>query len=174
MRWGQKHGHAQMYDRLTRARATSGCESVHPIPGGMLETAENLRRKFAISREEQDAYAVRSHHRAAAAWDAGKFTDHIVPIYVPGRAGFFAHPSSAGPPQCPKPGASDQHSRGSARRTLRKSSAYSGSGFPSRARLRHRRRSQPTDAAERMARGRPNSADNLPRPDIRSTALGPG
>lgn len=111
MRWGQKHGHAQMYDRLTRARATAGCESVHPIPGGMLETAENLRRKFAISREEQDAYAVRSHHRAAAAWDAGKFTDHIVPIYVPGRAGFFAHPSSAGPPQCPKPGASDQDSR---------------------------------------------------------------
>src|SRR5256885_7166143 len=37
---------------------------------GMIETAENLARDYGISREAADAYAVRSHQRAAAAWEA--------------------------------------------------------------------------------------------------------
>ncbi|MGZ4568709.1 MAG: acetyl-CoA C-acyltransferase, partial [Blastococcus sp.] len=51
----------------------------------MIETAENLRREYKISREEQDEYAVRSHQRAAAAADSGKFADEIVPITVTSR-----------------------------------------------------------------------------------------
>jgi acetyl-CoA C-acetyltransferase len=51
----------------------------------MLETAENLRREYKISREEQDEFSVRSHQRAAAAAEAGRFADEIVPITVKGR-----------------------------------------------------------------------------------------
>jgi acetyl-CoA C-acetyltransferase len=51
----------------------------------MLETAENLRRDYGISRDEQDEYSVRSHQRAAAATDEGRFADEIVPVTVKGR-----------------------------------------------------------------------------------------
>src|SRR4029453_13503008 len=44
--------------------------------------AENLARKYEISREQQDEFALRSHHRAAAAIDAGKFKDETVPYTV--------------------------------------------------------------------------------------------
>jgi len=53
----------------------------------MLETAENLRRDYAIPRAEQDEYAVRSHHRAAAAQESGVFAEEIVPVTVPGGKG---------------------------------------------------------------------------------------
>jgi acetyl-CoA acyltransferase len=43
---------------------------------------ENVARKFEVSREEQDAFALQSHRRAAAAQDAGKFDDEIVPLDV--------------------------------------------------------------------------------------------
>jgi len=43
---------------------------------------ENVARKYEISREEQDEFALRSHKRAAAALDAGKFTDETVPVTV--------------------------------------------------------------------------------------------
>lgn len=55
------------------------------IPGaylGMGMTAENLARKYSISREEADAFSVESHHKAAAAIAAGKFKDEIVPVSV--------------------------------------------------------------------------------------------
>ncbi len=45
-------------------------------------TAEAVARKYEVSREEADAFAVRSHERAAAAIDAGKFNDEIVPVTV--------------------------------------------------------------------------------------------
>lgn len=48
---------------------------------GMGETAENLAKKYEISRDEQEAFAVASHHKAAAAAEAGKFDDEIVPIW---------------------------------------------------------------------------------------------
>ncbi|KQM64978.1 acetyl-CoA acetyltransferase [Sphingomonas sp. Leaf17] len=47
---------------------------------GMGETAENVARKYQITRGEQDSFAVKSQHKAAAARDAGKFADEIVPI----------------------------------------------------------------------------------------------
>src|SRR4030042_6681660 len=53
----------------------------------MLETAENLRRQYSIPRQEQDEYALRSHRRAVAAWEAGKFEAEIVPVPVPVKKG---------------------------------------------------------------------------------------
>ena len=53
----------------------------------MIETAENLRKAYGISREEQDQLAVRSHQRAVAAHEAGKFADELVPVTVTGKRG---------------------------------------------------------------------------------------
>lgn len=53
----------------------------------MGETAENIRDQIPISREEQDAFALRSHQRAVAAIDDGRFTQEIVPVSVPQRKG---------------------------------------------------------------------------------------
>ena len=49
---------------------------------GMGLTAENVARRYEVSREDQDAFALRSHQRAIAAIDAGLFKDEIVPIEV--------------------------------------------------------------------------------------------
>jgi acetyl-CoA C-acetyltransferase len=87
MRWGVKAGPGVLLqDGLARGRVTAGGRN-HPVPGGMLETAENLRREYGIAREEQDEYAVRSHQRAAAAVEAGRFADEIVPVLIRGRKG---------------------------------------------------------------------------------------
>ena len=87
MRWGVKAGPGVLLqDGLARGRVTAGGQN-HPVPGGMLETAENLRREYGISREEQDEYAVRSHQRAAAATEAGRFAAEIVPVTIRGRKG---------------------------------------------------------------------------------------
>lgn len=51
----------------------------------MAGTAENLARKFEISRDEQDAYALRSQHEAKRANDAGYFAEEIVPVEVKSR-----------------------------------------------------------------------------------------
>jgi acetyl-CoA C-acetyltransferase len=86
MRWGAGSENVVMYDRLARGRVTSG--GVHyPVPGGMLETAENLRREYKIGRQEQDEFSLRSHQRAVAAQDKGLFDEEIVPITVHGRKG---------------------------------------------------------------------------------------
>jgi acetyl-CoA C-acetyltransferase len=83
-RWGIPGSGMHFDDALMRGRVTAGgCN--FPVPGGMIETAENLRRDYAIPREEQDAYAVESHRRATAAQDAGIFAEEIVPVEVKGR-----------------------------------------------------------------------------------------
>src|SRR5207248_11607738 len=66
MRWGVRGGGVRLEDRLARSRVTAGGRE-HPVPGGMIETAENLRREYRISRAEQDELALRSHQRAVAA-----------------------------------------------------------------------------------------------------------
>lgn len=87
MRWGVKAGPGVLLqDGLARGRVTAGGRH-HPVPGGMLETAENLRREYRIGRQEQDEYAVRSHQRAAAAAEAGLFADEIVPVTISSRKG---------------------------------------------------------------------------------------
>ncbi|CPT65485.1 acetyl-CoA acetyltransferase [Mycobacteroides abscessus] len=86
LRTGVRQGGIALLDRLDRARETAGGSS-HPIAGGMIETAENLRRDYGIGRHEQDALSVRSHQRAIAAHEAGRFADELVPVTVPSRHG---------------------------------------------------------------------------------------
>jgi acetyl-CoA C-acetyltransferase len=87
MRWGARNGPGVMlHDSLSTGRLTAGGR-YHPVPGGMIETAENLRREYSISRQEQDEYAVRSHQRAATAGVEGRYADELVPVHVPGRKG---------------------------------------------------------------------------------------
>jgi acetyl-CoA C-acetyltransferase len=85
-RWGLRGGGLELHDALARGRVTAGGIN-HPVPGGMLETAENLRREYGIPRAEQDAFALRSHQRAVAAQQAGIFKEEIVPVTVRGRRG---------------------------------------------------------------------------------------
>ena len=87
-RWGARYGSVTFHDRLARARVTiSPDERFGPIPGGMVETAENLAREYEIARTEQDEYALRSHQRAVAAQNEGRFDKEIVGIPVPQRRG---------------------------------------------------------------------------------------
>jgi acetyl-CoA C-acetyltransferase len=86
MRWGGTTGGVMLNDGLSRGRVTAGGKN-HPVPGGMIETAENLRREYRIGREEQDEYSVRSHQRAAAAAAEGRFADELVPVTISGRKG---------------------------------------------------------------------------------------
>jgi acetyl-CoA C-acetyltransferase len=66
-------------DHLKTARITAGGQ-YYPVPGGMLETAENVRAQYDIPREEQDAFALESHRRAVKAQQDGKFDEEIVPV----------------------------------------------------------------------------------------------
>ncbi|MFZ3598675.1 acetyl-CoA C-acetyltransferase [Streptomyces sp. BH104] len=84
MRWGAKGAAVQLHDGLARARSTAGGRH-YPVPGGMLETAENLRREYAIGRAEQDRLALASHQRAVRAQTDGVLAEEIVPVTVPGR-----------------------------------------------------------------------------------------
>jgi acetyl-CoA C-acetyltransferase len=80
MRWNTASKPAlTLHDSLARGRVTAGGQS-QPVPGGMIETAENLRREYGISRLRQDEYALLSQRRAAAAIEAGRFDAEIVPI----------------------------------------------------------------------------------------------
>lgn len=69
------------HDGLARGRTTAGGKN-YPVPGGMLETAENLRRQYAIPREEQDELAVLSHRRALGAQADGLLSETIIPVTV--------------------------------------------------------------------------------------------
>jgi acetyl-CoA C-acetyltransferase len=85
-RWGPNRGNMTLIDRLDRGRVTAGSVR-YPVEGGMLETAENLRRQYKIPREEQDELALRSHQRAVAAWDSGRFDAETVPVPVTSKKG---------------------------------------------------------------------------------------
>ena len=87
MRWGARAGSVKMHDRLERGRERSQPEARFGYISGMIETAENLAKEYGITREEADAYAVRSHQRAAAAWESGRFAGEVVPVSVPQRKG---------------------------------------------------------------------------------------
>ena len=87
MRWGTRAGSTTLHDRLDRGRERSQPERRFGRIAGMIETAENLAREYGISRDDADAFALRSQQRAAAAWDAGYFDAEIVPISVPQRRG---------------------------------------------------------------------------------------
>ena len=86
MRWGGARSGVQVHDALARGRTTAGGRH-YPVPGGMLETAENLRKQYAISRREQDELAVSSHQRAVAAQKDGLLAEEIIPVTVRTRQG---------------------------------------------------------------------------------------
>ena len=86
-RWGARAGTVPLYDRLDRGRERSQPEARFGPISGMIETAENLATDFGIGRERADAYAARSHQRAAAAWKDGRFADEVIPVEVPQRRG---------------------------------------------------------------------------------------
>jgi acetyl-CoA C-acetyltransferase len=87
MRGGSRFGSVALHDRLVRARAMASPDARFGPISGMIETAENLAEQYEISREEQDAYALRSHQRAVAAIERGAFADEIVPVTLPPRRG---------------------------------------------------------------------------------------
>ncbi|WP_326830121.1 acetyl-CoA C-acetyltransferase [Streptosporangium sp. NBC_01810] len=87
VRWGSRSGGVRLHDRLDRGRERSQPEGRFGRISGMIETAENIARRYGITREEADDYAAGSHRRAAAAWEAGVFDDEIVGVQVPVRRG---------------------------------------------------------------------------------------
>lgn len=81
MRSGARMGDTSMIDMMVATLSD-------PFGAGHMGiTAENLAEKWSISREEQDAFAAESHRRAAAAIEAGRFKDQIVPISIKTRKG---------------------------------------------------------------------------------------
>ena len=94
LRNGVRSGNVTLHDRLTRGRLMSQPVERFGVISGMIETAENLARDYGISREACDAYAARSHQRAAAAWNQHLFDDELVPVSVKQKKGdpvIFAH-----------------------------------------------------------------------------------
>jgi acetyl-CoA C-acetyltransferase len=87
MRWGKRAGSVKLHDRLERGRERSQPEARFGRISGMIETAENLARDYHVTREEADAFALRSQLRAVAAWEQGRFADEVVPVEVPQRKG---------------------------------------------------------------------------------------
>src|SRR5437762_7062379 len=73
-RWGLRLGQGKLEDSLMVALLDTYCGCY------MATTAENLARKYAITRETQDEFALRSQKLAAAAWEAGRFRDEITPV----------------------------------------------------------------------------------------------
>jgi len=86
VRWGTKAGGFEMKDSLAQGRVWAGGVN-HPVQGGMIETAENVRKRYSIPREEQDRLAVRSHEKATAAVKEGRYADELVPVTIHGRKG---------------------------------------------------------------------------------------
>jgi acetyl-CoA C-acetyltransferase len=80
-RWGQRMGDGKIQDAMVGA-LTDPFDNVH-----MGITAENVAAKYGVSRADQDALAVESHRRAAAAIEAGRFKEQIVPITLQTRKG---------------------------------------------------------------------------------------
>ncbi|HZA60915.1 MAG TPA: acetyl-CoA C-acetyltransferase [Actinomycetota bacterium] len=81
-RWGARMGHAELVDTMIYDGLWSTFTDKH-----MGESSDEVNAELGIGREEQDAWAARSHQRAAAAWDEGRMTEEVVPVEVPGRKG---------------------------------------------------------------------------------------
>ncbi|HEP2350201.1 TPA: acetyl-CoA C-acetyltransferase [Streptococcus pyogenes] len=79
-RFGQRLGNSQLIDILVHDGLTDAFNNYH-----MGITAENVAQKYAISREEQDQFALESQEKAAKALENHRFADEIVPVSVPQR-----------------------------------------------------------------------------------------
>ncbi len=82
LRSGNKLGNVALIDSMVHDGLTDPTHRYH-----MGITAENVAAKYGIRREEQDAFALESHRRAAAAQDSGSFDKEVVAVSVPGRKG---------------------------------------------------------------------------------------
>jgi acetyl-CoA C-acetyltransferase len=80
-RWGQRLMHGEMTDMLWEGLQ----DPLLKIMMGV--TAENLAKKYSISRQEQDELAYTSHHRCEDAWKAGRFNEEVIPVPVKQRKG---------------------------------------------------------------------------------------
>ena len=85
MRWGSRAGNVTFYDRLERGRERSQPVERFGVISGMPETADNLARDYAITREACDEYALHSHLKAQKAWDEGKFSKEVISIEIKGK-----------------------------------------------------------------------------------------
>lgn len=81
-RYGYKYGNGEVLDGLT----FDGLTDVYNRCA-MGVCADNTAKEMNISRADQDAYAINSYKRAAAAWAAGKFKDEVIPVELTGRKG---------------------------------------------------------------------------------------
>jgi acetyl-CoA C-acetyltransferase len=81
-RQGLRLGNAQLLDAVVHDGLWCSFEDFH-----MGNAAEFIAGQFEITREEQDEYALRSHRKAVAAWNAGKFNTEVVPVMLPGKKG---------------------------------------------------------------------------------------
>ena len=77
VRWGKKLGDEPLLDAMYRDGYL--CPLCNQVMG---ETSETLAVEYAIGREEQDAYALASHERAARAWEEGRFAREVIPVTV--------------------------------------------------------------------------------------------
>ena len=82
LRTGHKMGDVSLIDTMIRDGLWDAFNGYH-----MGQTAENVAEKFAISRADQDAFAVASQHMAEAAQKAGRFNDEIVPVTIASKKG---------------------------------------------------------------------------------------
>jgi acetyl-CoA C-acetyltransferase len=81
-RWGYRMGHAEAVDAMLQEGLTCAVNSCH-----MGATAEEVAKRYGISRADQDAFAARSQQRAERAIREGAFRDEIVPVMIPQRKG---------------------------------------------------------------------------------------
>jgi acetyl-CoA C-acetyltransferase len=95
-RWGYRMGHAEVIDSMLAEGLTCAIKGCH-----MGTTAEEVARRFAVSREDQDAFAAESQRRAEVAIRDGKFAAEIVPVDVPQKKG---EPRRVDRDEHPRPG----------------------------------------------------------------------
>ncbi len=81
-RAGQRLGHTPMLDTMIHDGLWCAFDDQHMGVG-----TDDMNREYGVDRRAQDAWAARSHARAAAAWDEGRFDDEVIPVEVPQRTG---------------------------------------------------------------------------------------
>ena len=81
-RFGARMGNTELVDAMVHDGLWSTFTGQH-----MGESSDEINRELEISREEQDAWAARSHQRAASAWNSGRLAEETVPVLMPQRKG---------------------------------------------------------------------------------------
>ena len=85
VRWGRRLGHGRIVDAMVHDGLWSTFTGLH-----MGESSDTVNDALGISRADQDAWAARSHQRAAGAWESGRFAEEVVPVEVADHTGTVA------------------------------------------------------------------------------------